>query len=70
MTTVILLTVTGLVSGLAIGIVVKFYGTTPNPLEEKLLELVPAPTAAAVDSAAAKAMQGMAEEAPSQALPL
>jgi len=41
MTTVILLTVTGLVSGLAIGIVVKFYGTTPNPLEEKLLELVP-----------------------------
>lgn len=41
MTTVILLTVTGLVSGLAIGIVVKFFGTTPNPLEEKLLELVP-----------------------------
>ena len=26
---------------LAIGLVVKFYGATPNPLEEKLLELVP-----------------------------
>ena len=41
MISVIVLTLTGLAAGLAIGLVVKFYGATPNPSEEKLLELVP-----------------------------
>ncbi len=62
MWSIVVLSLTGLVSGLAIGIVVKFFGTTLNPLEEKLLELVPGANCGACGHAGCEAYaKAMAE---------